>query len=441
MRRYHHTSHISLRLKIAPMAPTLYTARYLLPITAPPISDGALLVDNARILAVGSRTRLADDYHGAEVVDFGDAVILPPMVNAHTHLELTDFPIWAESTKASADAPGFVGWILKLVRVRHTVDTELLRTSLASGLSASLRAGTGAVGDIMTTLDVCDAYRETPLLGKVYAEVLGQDAAVVANRLTALEAVMLDAPAATLCWGLSPHAPYTLSATAMQSAFAFASEHGLQTCIHLAESKEETSFVKSGTGSIADILYASAQWDSTADPVSGNSPVKSLCQQGRLRAGDLVVHGVQADDEDVALIQQKGCHVVLCPRSNATLEVGVAPVAAYLKAGVPLALGTDSMASASSLSLWDELAFAQAWFKGQASPQQWLEIATLGGAKALGLCQRIGAISVGLDASFQVAAMPELPALHELEESLCCGGRQVSVSHLFLSGRNVLPKC
>lgn len=441
MCRYQYSSCFSLRLKVAPMAPTLYTARYLLPITAPPISDGALLVDNARILEVGSRTRLAEDYPGAEMVDFGDAVLLPPMVNAHTHLELTDFPAWAESVGASIDSPGFVEWILRLIRVRRSVDTGLLRASLVSGLTASLRAGTGAVGDILTTLDVRGVYRDTPLLGKVYAEVLGQGAADVEKRLTALEAEILEAPAATLCWGLSPHAPYTLSATAMQRTFAFAFEHGLQASIHLAESNEETAFVKSGTGPIAETLYASAQWDSTADPVSGNSPVKGLCQRGRLRAGDLVVHGVQVDDEDVALIQEKGCHVVLCPRSNATLEVGVAPVAAYLKAGVPLALGTDSMASAPSLSLWDELAFAQEWFKGQASPQQWLEIATLGGAKALGLHHRIGALSVGLDASFQVVAMPELPALDGLEDSLCCGAGQVSVSHLFLSGRNVLPKC
>ncbi|MBW2690144.1 MAG: amidohydrolase family protein, partial [Deltaproteobacteria bacterium] len=166
----------------------------------------------------------------------------------------------------------------------------------------------------------------------------------------------------SLDWGLSPHAPYTLSSAAINQVFAFADHQNLQCTIHLAESMDETRFLKNGSGAIADRLYAAARWDPTADPVPGCSPVSALCQQGRLRSCDLVVHGVQVDAVDIDLLKKTGCSVALCPRSNAALNVGKAPVSAYLKAGVPLALGTDSLASAPSLSIWDEMAFARDWF-------------------------------------------------------------------------------
>ena len=148
-----------MRLIDTAMALTLYTARYLLPIAAPPIEDGALLVADGRILAVGSRPALYRTSAGGKQTDFGDAVLMPPMVNAHTHLELSSFPAWATAA-GEAEAPeDFVDWILRLVRVRRNVDVHQVRESLASGLEESLRSGTGAVGDIFTTLPVLASIR------------------------------------------------------------------------------------------------------------------------------------------------------------------------------------------------------------------------------------------------------------------------------------------
>ena len=161
---------------------------------------------------------------------------------------------------------------------------------------------------------------------------------------------------------------------------------------------------------------------------------------GEKRRNDLVVHGVQVDASDIALLKQIGCHVALCPRSNAALQSGKAPIADYLRADVPLSLGTDSLASAPSLSLWDELAFARSWFAGAAPARKWLEIATLGGAGALGLQNRVGQLVAGYDASFQIVKLADLPGLSELEEALCSAGEMVKVTHLYLAARNVLPE-
>lgn len=423
----------------SPQKPILYRSRFLLPITAPPIEDGAILIENGRICALGAHRELTAAHPDAAVVDFGDAVLLPPMVNAHTHLELSSFAVWSaaadENDVLQADAPDeFVDWILRLVRIRRAITEEQFHDSLKVGLRESLLAGTGAIGDIFTTLAAVSAYRHSPLRGRVFAEVLGHDSDVVGERLSAIEAVLQSHPGSCLDWGISPHAPYTLSSAAINQVFAFADNQNLQCTIHLAESMDETRFLKHGSGAIADRLYAAARWDPAADPVPGCSPVSALCRQGRLRPGDLVVHGVQVDSADIGLLKQSGCSVALCPRSNAALNVGKAPVADYLKAGVPLALGTDSLASAPSLSIWEEMAFARDWFAGETSPRDWLEIATLGGAKALGLQDRMGQLSPGYEASFQVVTLPDMPCPGELEEALCDSGQDVKVTHLYLGG-------
>ena len=419
----------------------LYRARFLLPISAPPVEDGALLVRSGQVCAVGSYRQLAAAHHGAVLVDFGDAVLLPPLVNAHTHLELSDFPHWAAAA-GDVDPPrDFVDWILRLVRVRRGISAAQLRDSLAAGLRQSLCAGTGAVGDILPSLGALPAYRPSPLRGRVFAEVLGRDPDHVAGRLLAIEGHLADPPAEHLAWGLAPHAPYTLSAPATDRVFAFADRHALQCSIHLAESAAEKRFLENGSGAIAERLFAAARWDAATDPAPGCSPVRALCRRGRLGTGDLAVHGVQVDGADIALLKAHGCCVVLCPRSNAALDVGRAPVAAYLAAGVPLALGTDSLASAPSLSIWEEIAFAMDCYPGQVSPRDWLEMATRGGARALGQQARLGQLGPGQEASFQVVALPEQPALAELEEALCTSGSNVRVTHLFLAARNVLPEC
>ncbi len=404
-----------------------------------------MLVEADRVNLVGTYNELAAAHPEAVVVDFGESILLPPMVNAHTHLELSHFADWAAAAKPKTlqapktpQAPDvsqkFVDWILWLVRVRRNIGEVELQASLADGLRKSLSAGTGAVGDIFTTLSAVNAYQSSPLRGRIFAEVLGQDPSVVGDRLAAIGALCLHPPGADLNWGLSPHAPYTLSPATMNQVFAFADLKSLQCSIHLAESKAETDFMQNGTGMIADKLFAAARWKLSANAAPGCSPVSALCRQGRLRPGDLAVHGVQVDAADIEQLKQTGCSVVLCPRSNATLDVGKAPVATYLNAGVPLALGTDSLASSSSLSVWDEMAFAMDWFAGEAEPCDWLEMATLGGAKALGIHDRMGQLATGYEASFQVVTLADMPVVDELEETLCTSGRDVEVTHLYLGG-------
>ena len=413
--------------------PQLYRARYLLPIGAPMLEDGALLVEAGRIRAVGSYHELAAAHPRAAASDFGDAVMLPPLVNAHTHLELTGFPEWAAATGV-APAGDFVDWVLELVRVRRTVDTAAVCAALAAGLEESLRAGTGAVGDILATLPAAEAYAGTPLRGRVFVEVLGVDAERVTARLTEIAARLGRAPTAALEWGLSPHAPYTLNATTLAQVLALAHRWHLPLAMHWAETTAEREFLEKGEGPFATRLYPAVGWPGPRQPLGEDGPGLAS-----FPSGSLMIHGTQAGAAEIETLAGAGLGVVLCPRSNSRFGNTRAPVAAFRKVGVPLALGTDSLASSPSLSVWDELAFARQWFAGALDPVDWLEIATTGGAVALGLAERLGRLAPGLEASFQVVAVPAGATAATLTEALCAAGEQITVQALFLGGENVLP--
>ena len=416
----------------------IYTARYLLPISSGPIEDGALLLRGGRIAAVGRRQDVQRLAPAAPTTDFGAALLLPPLVNAHTHLELTRFPAWAKAAGETKAPESFVDWILQVIRVKRGLPLDVFAGSVSEGIRLSLAAGTGAVGDILSYFPARRQYAGSPLRGRVFLEVLGRSAERWEPLLESVEEVLAQTPEGAIGYGLSPHAPYTLAEDFLRQALDLARNRPLPAALHLAESPEESAFLAAAAGPLIERLYPLVGWGELLPTPSGLSPVRYLQGCGGLHSGVLLVHGVQVPTEDVALIARSGAAVVLCPRSNARLGVGKAPLDDYLAAGVPLALGTDSLASNENLSVWDELAFAWDWFSGAASPRQLLTMATLGGAKALGLDGEMGAFEAGWGGHFQVLAPSHLPALGELWDYLGggCGG---DVRHLYLAGRDVLP--
>lgn len=406
------------------MPSRLLRARYLLPTAgAPAIEDGALLIVGGRIAAVGGYSTLQDS--AAEVIDYGDAVILPPLVNAHCHLELTDFPQWTTEYGETTEPESFVGWIRRLIQVRRSIGTGPVPASVTAGIQQLLAAGTGAVGDILTTPGALAPLLASPLYGRIFFETIGLDEECFVPALaTALaSARSLDYP---LSGGLSPHSTYTVSSRHLEKAIST----GLPLAIHCAESPEESLFLREGRGPIAAELYAAAGWP-LPEREPGLSPVAWLAAHGALSPQTLLIHGVQVNAEDAMRIAGSGASVVLCPRSNAYLGVGTAPIGLYKKAGVTLAFGTDSRASNDSLSLWEEIAFASSVYP-QLSPEELLAIATCGGARALGLEQEMGVLTVGSGAHLQVLTAANLPPIAELSPWLC--GAEHQVAALWLGG-------
>jgi aminodeoxyfutalosine deaminase len=378
----------------------IYAASYLLPITSPPIAGGAIAVEDGVIKAVGMVADLHAAY-SAPVVDLPGCAITPGFVNAHTHLELTHFPAWKVRKDLDFLPKSYVEWIRQVVKIKRALQPEDLEHSVREGLRQSLESGTTSVGDILTDFSLAPLYAESPVSGRIYFEAIGQDPALCEPLLERMEAAIKNLDG-NLFPGISPHTPYTVSADLFQKLQQLAAKLGVPKAVHLSESREEVSFIYDTTGPFAEVLYPMAHWEQYLPHPMRATSASYLDNLGILDASTLAIHAVQVTPSDVALLKERGVTVVLCPRSNDRLFVGRAPHHLFKRHGLPLAIGTDSLASNDSLSVLDEIRFLQQMSPEEFTAEELLEMATWGGAKALGIEGRTGSLEAGKRADFLV---------------------------------------
>lgn len=366
-------------------------ARWVIPIDRPPIADGALaLEDDGTIRAVGPRAEVRAAFPDAPE-EAAEGVLLPGLVNAHCHLELS----------ALADAVpgggGLVPWARRLMKAVVETAHEARRAAALQAARAAVRLGTAAIGDVGNSLDAAPAIGEAGLGGILFHELVGSREAATGDALADAEREREHA-AATWPAGLgympAPHAPYSVGPDLFRRIFAAAAAAGKGTSVHVAEDPDELALLRDGSGRWADLLRAMG-----VDPASrapGKSPVAYLAELGAFDGPEppLLVHMVHAGDEDRRLARQAGATVVLCPRSNLHIGGRLAAVDRLLEDGVRLAIGTDSLASTPDLSLWGEMATLAAHFPA-IPPARWLEAATRDGARALGLSSALGSLTPG----------------------------------------------
>jgi 5-methylthioadenosine/S-adenosylhomocysteine deaminase len=376
-----------------------YHARWVLPISAPPIANGTVAEHDGRIVYVGTRRGAPP----GEDHDLGDALLLPGLVNAHTHLELT-------AMRGLLENLPFREWIAALQSAKRAVlAPDALLDAARLGIVEGLRAG------ITTYADTCDsgvalqAMRELDVRGIMFQEVFGPDPAQCAESLRDLCAKVtalrpIETPLQRV--GVSPHAPYTVSDALFAAVAAYARDEGLPTAIHVAESAAESELVADARGPFADALRARG----IAVTPRARSPVALLDRLGVLAARPLLIHCVRADATDLDAVAAAGCGVAHCPGSNAKLGHGVAPLGEMLARAIAVGLGSDSMASNNRMHLLEEARLAALMQRvrlrtSDAIPAPLaLELATLGGARALGLHAEIGSLERGKAAD--LAAFP-----------------------------------
>ncbi|MFO7578020.1 MAG: amidohydrolase family protein [Pelovirga sp.] len=413
----------------------IVAARYLQCADGAARAGGALLCEGGRISAVGDLAQLRRAHPAAAVHDYPEALLVPLLVNAHTHLELTDFPHWADQAGQSAAPESFVDWILRLIAVKKNREPDDYLKALKNGIEQCLAAGTGAVGDILAHYDARSGYLGTPLGGRLFLETLGQDPAMIRRLKKRLNEVLDQSFDAPVSLGVSPHSPYTISNSYLRYIYQLCKKRRLRCTTHVAESADEVTFTDDSRGALAERFYPAIGWEGFLPLPAGVRPVAYLEQQGGLFPENLLVHGVHLDGSDIDLLARKGMSLALCPRSNANLKVGKAPVAELRKAGVRLVLGTDSRASAGSLSLWDEMAFARTWFAGALDPPTLLHMATLGGAEALGIADQYGSLEPGKRAAFQLLRAPEDLGIGEIPDYLSAGITQSDIIQVYCDGQ------
>ena len=351
----------------------------MLPIDGPPIEGGFVTLRDGVIASIGARATEA-----GSVTDLGDVVLLPALVNAHTHLEFSGLAKPLGSPGMSLPL-----WIRSVIADRGRGDRDAA-AAIAAGLKESCDAGVGAIGEIATSpAALYEANDAGSLL--LFQEAIGFSAGRVDSVFAEIERrVELAGNAA----GISPHAPYTVHPRLLERLVDLAVERRLPVAMHLAESREELELLRDGAGPFQELLADRSMWDASAIP-RGSRVLDYMRQLSRAERS-LVIHGNYLDAEEIAFAasQRERMSVVYCPRTHAYFGHEPYPLAAMLDAGVRVAFGTDSRASNPDLNLLSEVRFAAAHHPGMA-PAALLRMATLDGAAALGLDRTYGSLGVG----------------------------------------------
>lgn len=395
----------------------IFAASYILPISSPPIEGGAIVVDEGRIVDTGRLERLRREYSG-EVKEFPGCVIMPGLVNAHSHLELTHFPSWKLRKGIDYSPRTYVDWVIQVIKIRRALTLRELEHSVMEGIRVSLECGTTSIGEICTDRTLIPLYESVPIGGRLFIEAIGQEPGGNPSLMGCIESTVSYHCSGKMKVGISPHAPHTLSPDLIRELAAIAAANSIPCAIHLAESREEVSFMHDSGGKIAEVLYPFAGWEAFIPSPRRTSSAAYLESLGVLTPNTSVVHCVHVTPDDIHILKRCGVTAILCPRSNERLAVGKAPAALLKRAGVPLALGTDSLASNDSLSLWDEMRFLLNEFPTVFSPEEALEMATMGSARALHLDGEIGSLEKSKRADFLVVQPSRSMAGGQLAELL-----------------------
>ena len=359
---------------------SIYCANWVLPISSGPIESGAVAVDGSRIAAVGSQADLGARFPDARVEQFGEAVILPGLVNTHTHLELTALRGYLENEESD-----FFAWLRKLTLARlERMTPDDSRVSATWGACEAVRAGVTCVSDASdSALMSMLALKDVGLRGVVFQESFGPDPRLVQENFEKLKtkvSELREVEDELVRVGVSPHAPYTVCGPQLELIAELARSEKLPLMMHAAESEAEDLFLREGCGIFAEGLAKRAiEWK--APRVSTIQYLKNL---GVLDVRPLLAHCIRVDDADIETLALSGTNVAHCPKSNAKLGHGHAPFARFLKSDIAVGFGSDSVASNNTCDLLEEARFALLLSRAThaditITASRALEVATFGG--------------------------------------------------------------
>ena len=396
-----------------------FRAAWVCPIDRPPIRNGVVEIADGRIVGIRDPGPGNREFDGSPLPDpgsrnLGNVAVLPGLINAHTHLELS----WLRGRVPPANT--FTDWVKTLVGIRRGTEQLIAPEAIAPVEDAieELRAsGTVAVGDITNSLAAVEPMLKAGLDGVVFHELLGfaeRDGALIeATRPRRAAAAAVGARVS-----LAPHAPYSTSVELFKAIREAVSASDCPILsVHLGESVEEVEFLEKGSGPWRGMLQAIGVWrDDWEVPACG--PVQFLDRHGVIDARTLVVHGVRFDDAALDRLRELGATLVTCPRSNRWVGAGYPPIDRFYRSGVAIAVGTDSLASVEDLNLFSELKTMR-WLAPGVAARKILESATLIGAKALDLDAELGSITPGKRAA--LIAVDLADAVDDVEEYLVSG--------------------
>jgi cytosine/adenosine deaminase-related metal-dependent hydrolase len=403
---------------------TVLSADWVLPVEGDPIPDGAVAIENGRIAAVGPAAELG---RGTR---FEGSAIVPGFVNAHSHLE---YAVYA----GFGDALPFGTWLLLHIARKDLLDTGQMKAIARRGAADCLASGITTVGDASYSGSAVPACAELGLRAIVYLEVFGATTEQIDSRFHANHERIAGFLSDRVRVGISPHAPYSCSA----ELYAACLELGLPVATHLAESAAEHEWLTQGTG----------VWEQFRDalpPPPGTTGIHLLADRGLLSRDLLAAHCVTVDETEIELLATNEVAVAHCPRSNALLGCGIAPLADLREAGLRVGIGTDSPASTPSFDMFEELRTAVYTARARErradalTAADVLELGTLGGARALALDEEVGSLVPGKRADLAIvslAASPYVP-VEDPAAAVVFGGSPDRVTATLVDGETRYEK-
>ena len=418
----------------------LYRARWILPIETGPVENGAVVLKGNKIADVGPAPELYAKFPESLQEDFGEAVIMPGLINVHSHLELTIMRGYLER-----EEPDFFAWLRKLTiakNERMTIDD--LQASATFGAIEAARAGVTCVGD------ACDfgmaginALRDVGLRGTVFQESFGPDPLLVIENFQKLRdkvSALREFETELVRIGVSPHAPYTVCGQQLEMISDYALDESLPVMMHAAESEFEKEFILEGCGPFAEGLQKRGiKWNAPKI-----STIQYLDQCGILETKPLLAHCINVDKRDIETIRMKGASVAHCPKSNAKLGHGFAPFADFIKSDLKAGLGSDSVASNNTCDIFEEARFALLLSRAVnrnvlIKAEDVLRAATIGGARALGLEKKIGSLVEGKEADLIIVSLNDAhqQPVHDVIPSLIFAASGKDVRLTVIAGREV----
>ncbi len=397
----------------------IFYAKYIYPVTSEIIENGAIVINEGKIIDFGNREDLDMKFQDVEErFNLRNALIMPGFVNAHTHLEFSNVKIkevknfqdWLLKIVSERDKMQRKNWLKKIKFLESLYDKRWKRL-IKKRINEMIISGTIAIADVTNTAKLITLLLKIPLKVQIFIELIAFDEErgrsffeaikkSIENISQVIKKHMLEKEFKI---SLSAHAPYSVSETLFRLIKSF--NKSSKTSVHLAEPFEEIEFMKNGTGFFRDFLIKRGAFTPGWKP-PGISSVKYLDKIGFLDENTLAVHCVNVDDEDIEILSSRNVSVCICPRSNFFLKVGKAPLRKFIDNGINVCLGTDSMASNRDLNILHELKFAKEFYPN-VSDEELIKIATINGAKALGFENSCGSIEKGKDADLIFFPIPD----------------------------------
>lgn len=366
----------------------LYRARYLMPMNRPIIENGAIVVRDRIIIAVGKYADLCGAYPGTSCCDLGEVILMPGLINAHVHLDYT--MMRGQLTPGTS----FTTWVQELNKIKYSLSEADFLNAIAEGITELHSWGCTSLFNIESIPSLLHKLPPFPLRLWQFIEVMdirGREQGV--EQLAMLQSLLKNQETRGSSIGISPHAPQTSSPGLYQAAGLLAQQYHLPFCTHLAESEEEMHMFTQREGPLFDFVK---KYGRDMSDCGFQTPVQAVLKNDLLPRGSLLVHMNFLSQEDRLLLSPRGndFFIIHCPKTHRFFQRPPFDWKFFYKNGYRLLLGTDSLASNNALNLFEEMR-CMATTAPELAPEEILKMVTLHPAASIGMQGGLGEISHG----------------------------------------------